>query len=62
MIFVIRVCLTSRYLSDVCLKTGVAEDDRESAISSMIRWLEDVRQVDGTADWSIRALGPALSS
>jgi hypothetical protein len=62
MIFVLRMCRTSRYLSDICHERGVAEDDRESAISSMIRWLEDVRQVDGIAAWSIRVLGPALSS
>jgi hypothetical protein len=62
MIFVLRMCRTSRCLSDVCHERGVAEDDRESAISSMIRWLEDVRQVDEIADWSIRLLGPALSS
>jgi hypothetical protein len=62
MIFVLRMCGKSRYLRDVCHERGVAEDDRESAISSMIRWLEDVRQVDEIADWSIRLLGPALSS
>jgi hypothetical protein len=26
----------------------------------MIGWLEDVKQVDGIAEWSMRVLGPAL--
>jgi hypothetical protein len=28
--------------------------------SLMVEWLEDVRQVDGIADWSIRILEPLL--
>ena len=61
MTFVLRMCQKSDYLSDICKEGGIREADIESAISSMLQWLEDVRQVDGIADWSIRVLGPALS-
>jgi hypothetical protein len=62
MMSVLRVCRTNHYLSDLCDERGIAGDDLESAISSMTRWLEDVKQVDGIADWSTRVLGPALFS
>lgn len=61
MTFVLRMCQKSDYLSDVCKEGGVKEADIESAISSMIQWLEDVRQVDGIADWGMRVLGLAFA-
>jgi hypothetical protein len=62
MMFVLRMCRSSHLLSDVCREASIAEDHLESAISSMARWLEDVRQLDGIADWGMRVFGPALSS
>jgi hypothetical protein len=38
----------------------VAGELIESTISSMIQWLEDVRQVDGFADWGMGVLGLAF--
>ena len=60
MIFVLRMCHKSDYLGDVCKENGITEEFIESTISSMIQWLEDVRQVDGVADWSMSVLGPAF--
>ena len=48
------------YVVDLCREKNIAEDDLESAISSMIRWLEDVSQIDGIADWGMRTLVPSL--
>jgi hypothetical protein len=62
MMFVLRICQKSEYLSDICRENGIASGDIESAISSMIQWLEDVRQVDDIADWSMRVLKLALSN
>jgi hypothetical protein len=62
MMFVLRMCRSSHLLSDVCREASIAEDHLESAISSMARWLEDVRQLDGIADWGMRVFGPALCS
>jgi hypothetical protein len=62
MMFVLRMCQKSEYLSDICRENGIASEDIESAISSMIQWLQDVRQVDGIADWSMRVLGLAFST
>lgn len=61
MIFLLQMCCKSDCLSDICGKSGIARERIESTIRSMTRWLEDVRQVDGAADWTIRVLGPAFS-
>jgi hypothetical protein len=60
MIFVLRMCCKSDYLGDICRESGISGELIESTISSMIQWLEDVRQVDGVAEWSMRVLGPAF--
>jgi hypothetical protein len=60
MMFVLRMCCESDYLSDICKESGTTGELIESTISSMIQWLEDVRQVDGVADWGMRVLGPAF--
>jgi hypothetical protein len=62
MMFVLRMCQKSEYLGDICRENGIAGGDIESATSSMVQWLEDVRQVDGIADWSMRVLGLAFST
>ena len=54
------MCCKSDYLGDICKESGIAGEVIESTISSMIQWLEDVRQVDGVADWGMRVLGPAF--
>jgi hypothetical protein len=62
MIFVLRMCRKSDYLGDVYKEIGIAEEFIESTISSMTQWLEDVRQADGVANWSMSVLGPAFSN
>jgi hypothetical protein len=54
------MCCKSDYLGDICRESGISGELIESTISSMIQWLEDVRQVDRVADWSTRVLGPAF--
>lgn len=61
LIFVLRMCCKSGYLGDICQGSGIARGFIESTISSMIQWLEDVRQVDRVADWAMSVLGPAFS-
>ena len=60
MILVLRICCKSDYLGDICRESGIAGEVIESTISSMIQWLEDVRQVDGVADWGMGVLGSAF--
>ncbi|KAL1582279.1 hypothetical protein WHR41_09169 [Cladosporium halotolerans] len=60
MILILRVCCRSEYLRDICEEFCIARDSIERTIHSMEEWLEDVRQVDGVADWSMRFLGLAL--
>jgi hypothetical protein len=62
MLFILRMCQTSHFLGDICTEGGISGETLESAIGSMIRWLEDLRQVDGIADWSLRVLGSAIIS
>lgn len=61
MTVVLRMCQISDYLAEVCKEQGTSERDIESAINAMNQWLEEVRQVDGIADWGIRVVGPAFS-
>lgn len=59
-ICVLRMCSKSECLSEICRANGISGERIESTIECMMRWLEDVRQVDGAADWTIRVLGPAF--
>lgn len=60
MIVVLRMCRRSVYLADICKENGIAAVLIEGTISSMVEWLEDMRQVDGVADWGMEILGPAF--
>jgi hypothetical protein len=60
MLLILQMCRTDEYLGDICKEGGVAAEDIEGSIGSMIGWLEDVKQEDGIAEWSLRVLGPAL--
>lgn len=60
MLIILQMCRNDSYLVDICRSGGVAVEDIESSIGLMIGWLEDVRKVDGIADWSMRVLGPLL--
>jgi hypothetical protein len=62
MSLVLRMCRTSVYLDDICKDNGISRENIESSISSMITWLEDVKQVDGIADWGRRVLGSVPST
>lgn len=61
MVLVLRACRKSSYLGEICKENGTTEGNLESAISSMMQWLEDARQVDGVADWCLSVFGPALA-
>jgi hypothetical protein len=56
MIFVSRMCCKSDHVGGICKIGGTAGELIESTISSMIQWLEDVKQVDGFADWVMEVL------
>jgi hypothetical protein len=60
MLLILQTCRADEYLGDICKEGGVAAEDIEGSIASMIGWLEDVKQEDGIAEWSVRVLGPAL--
>jgi hypothetical protein len=62
MLLILRMCQTSHFLGDICTESGISGETLESAIGSMTRWLEDLRQVDGIADWSLVVLGSAIIS
>ena len=60
MVLILRLCQKSKYMGDICMDGGVTEEEIESSASSMIEWLEDVKQADGIANWSMRVLWPLL--
>jgi hypothetical protein len=59
-IFVLRMCGKSDCLGGTCKESGIVGELIESTISSMVQWLEDVKQVDGVADWGMEILRPAF--
>lgn len=59
-LLILRMCRNDKYMGDICKAGGVAAEDIENSIGLMVGWLEDVKQVDGIADWSVRVLGPVL--
>lgn len=58
MLLISRMSRSDKYLSKVCEDGGIEKEHVESSIASICEWLEDVRRVDGIADWSLRVLGP----
>jgi hypothetical protein len=59
-LLVLQMFRNDENLGDICKEGGVAAEDIEGSIGSMIGWLEDVKQEDGIAEWSVRVLWPAL--
>ena len=59
MILILRMCCRFEYLRDICEEFCIARDSIERTIHSMEEWLEDVRRVDGVADWGVKYLGLA---
>lgn len=62
MLCILRLCLKDLHLNNICRDGGIGNVDIETSSSLMIGWLEDLRQVDGIADWSMRVLRPLLHS
>jgi hypothetical protein len=60
MLLVLQVFRTDENLGDICKEGGIAVEDIVGSIESMIGWLEDVKQEDGIAEWSVRVLWSAL--
>jgi hypothetical protein len=49
-----------RYYLNIFVRKVKCVQNIESSIVLMLAWLEDVKQVDVIAEWSMRVLGPAL--
>lgn len=62
MLCILSLSQKSIYLNSICMDAGIKNRDIESPIILIIEWLEDLRQVDGIADWSMRVLRPLLQS
>jgi hypothetical protein len=60
MLCIIRLCQRDGFMTEICNDSGLTSEEIQSSSSLMTEWLEDVRWVDGIADWSIRILGPLL--
>jgi hypothetical protein len=60
MLLVLQMFRNDEDLGDICKEGGVAAEDIEGSIGSMIGWLEDIKQEDGIAEWSVRVLSPVL--
>jgi hypothetical protein len=58
---ILRLCQQDGFMSEICRDSGITKEDIQSSSSFMAEWLEDVRQVDGIAEWGIRVLGPPLA-
>jgi hypothetical protein len=60
MLLILQMCRNDTYLSEICKEGGVHTENIKCSANLMIGWLEDVKQVEGIAEWSLRVLGPAL--
>jgi hypothetical protein len=60
MLCILRLCQRDVFLGEICRDGGITIEEMQRSSSLMVEWLEDVRQVDGIADWSIRILEPLL--
>jgi hypothetical protein len=60
MLCILRLCQRDVFLGEICREGGIKREEMQRSSSLMVEWLEDVRQVDGIADWSIRILEPLL--
>lgn len=60
MLVILQMCRDDSYMVEICRSGGVAVEDIKSSIGLMVGWLEDVRKVDGIADWGMRVLGSFL--
>jgi hypothetical protein len=60
MLCVTRLCQRDGFMSEICNDSGITRGEIQNSSSLMMEWLEDVRRIDGVADWSIRVLGPLL--
>jgi hypothetical protein len=60
MLCITRLCHSNSLMSEICSDSGIAKENMQSSSSLMVKWLEDVRQVDEIADWSIKVLGLLL--
>lgn len=56
MILVLRSCLEDGILSTICEDGEVSHQEIRDSISTMIRWLEDLKQVDCVAAWGLKVL------
>jgi hypothetical protein len=60
MLLILQMCRNDTYLSGICEEGGIVAKGIETSAGLMMGWLEDVKQADGIAEWSVRVLGPAL--
>jgi hypothetical protein len=60
MLCILRLCQRDSSMNKICSDNGITREEIQSSCSLMVEWLEDVRGVDGIADWSIRVLAPLL--
>lgn len=60
MLCILRLCQRDSSMNEICSDNGITREEIQSSSSLMVEWLEDVRGVDGIADWSIRVLAPLL--
>jgi hypothetical protein len=62
LILSLQMCHNDEILSSVCGRSGMTQSNIEDAIRSMLVWLEDIRQVDGSAGWSLEVIRAFLTT
>jgi hypothetical protein len=60
MLCIVSLCQRDSFMIEICSDSGITREEIQNSSSMMMEWLEDVRRVDGIADWSIRVLAPLL--
>jgi hypothetical protein len=61
MLYILRLCQQDGFMSEICSDSGITKEDIQSSSSLTAEWLEDVREVDGIADWCMRVMGVLLT-
>lgn len=59
-LLILRLTKVNSYLGEICSDACSTNGDLERSNKAMTEWLEDVSQVDGIAEWSVKTLGPLL--
>jgi hypothetical protein len=59
-LLILRMTTESECLKKIC-NERLVQEDLEQTTKLMLEWIQDIKQVDGIAEWSWKILGPLYS-